>query len=112
VAFKRAIGRQAARPCNGGRGLFSAAGPKPTNALRPPAVQARSARRRVIAERPRWARPTRQRSTTVAIDRDIPDFDDPDASSPTDLVLRELQLLLISLSDSLPALPLSPRNRS
>jgi hypothetical protein len=77
-AFKRAIGRQAVRVRNGGRRLFSAAGidtprgrpraalvsrlciakqnsrgPPPSAALRPlslrSAVQARSARRRVIA---------------------------------------------------------------
>ena len=65
-AFQRAIGRQAARPCNGGGGYFP---PRPEAALciatqnsrRPPSsavlrplslrstVQARSARRRVIA---------------------------------------------------------------
>jgi hypothetical protein len=66
--------------------------PPSSAALRPPAVQAGAARRQVIAGRPRWARPIRQRSITMAIDRDIPDFDGSDASSPTDSVLIELQL--------------------
>jgi YspA, cpYpsA-related SLOG family len=56
------------------------------------AVQARSARRRVIAGRPRWARPIHPRSIIMATDRDISDIEDPNASSPTDRVLTELQM--------------------
>jgi hypothetical protein len=109
TAFKRAIGRQAARVRNGRRRLFSAAGrarlciakqnsrhPPSSAALRPlslrAAVQARPARRQVIARRPRWARPIRQRDITMATDRDDTDFEPPHSSSPTDHVLTELQL--------------------
>src|SRR5262249_38465112 len=117
-AFQRAIGRQAVRAHNGVRGYFPPPGfrlrfarprfpgfasrNKIAAARRPPlcsgrcrqrsAVQARSARRRVIAVMAAMGAADRRRDTTMATDRDDTDFEPPHTSSPTDHVLSELQL--------------------
>jgi len=114
-AFKRAIGRHAARPRNGSRRLFSAAGHVfhvtiavdrlciakqnsrrlPSSAVLRPlslrsAVRARSARRQVIARRPRWARLFPTKGITMTIDHDDTDLEPTHTSSSTDHVLTEL----------------------
>jgi len=91
-AFKRAIGRQAARVRNGGRRLFSAAGrarlciakqnsrrPPSSAALRPlslrSAVQARCARRQVIAVKAAMGAVDPTRDITMPTDRDDTDLE-------------------------------------
>jgi hypothetical protein len=56
------------------------------------AVQARSARRRVIAVKAAMGAASPRRGVTMATDRDHADFESPHTSSPIDHVLSELQL--------------------
>ena len=55
-------------------------------------MQARSARRRVIAVKAAMGAADPRRGTTMATDRDDPDFERPHRSSSIDHVLSELQL--------------------
>src|ERR1700761_6079979 len=70
--------------------------PPPSASLRPlsprSAVQARSARRLVIATKAAMGAANPTRDFTMATDRDDTDFEPPHTSSPTDHALAELQL--------------------
>ena len=70
--------------------------PPSSAALRPPslrsAVQARSARRLVIATKAAMGAADPPKGLTMTIDHDDTEFEPPHSSSPTDHVLNELQL--------------------
>src|SRR5260370_335573 len=67
-------------------------GPPSSAALRPRAVQDRSARRRVIATKAAVGAADPRKDITMATDRDDTDFEPVHDASPTDYVLTELQL--------------------